>query len=495
MRFKFRGILVVSALISVLVVPPAVAGHQQADCLLTLAGQTAPGGAIGTSPHGAFRNGSVLYTLRGDHLTTFDINDVGEVRVARQDRLVNLGATDHQGGVAYRSGYLYVVSEAGLEVFDLRTVRGGPTGTAPGFVSRTATPHYRRVAVNGNLLAALYPASDLPCVPGVTPGCGNEIDLWNISDPSAPALVGRIQARNTMFVAFEDIAFANGFLYATGMGGTFAFNVGNPAAPATIFSSGTRGEFLVTNGMNLIGIGQRTLIGVFSIGPAGRLDHFAVYTLPALFNHANNYRFHPQATFDEQNRLITMIDEINPMTSRPARTVAFNVFDLSVPKFEGSDPRMYESTSFTYPDEMKWDPIAVGPYVYVNGELSGSQAWGACGIIAGKLELGAIGNLPCGGAEMRGWVTSPNRIRSVELFLDNTSLGFARLGQERLDISSAHPVYNWAVNVNVDQVPRGERTFRVVATDHLGNSRQVHSQTFFFGGPGQNCSTRRRGVR
>jgi hypothetical protein len=493
MRLNFRIVLL--GLLSVfLIVPGAIASHYVADCQLSLVGSTAPTSEFFTSPHGTFRNGSVIYLLRGEALTTLNVTDVGNVEIARQDRLTSLAAREKEGGVTYADGIMYVSSEAGLEIFDLRNTHGGVAGRAPTLLSRTITPHYRRLAVQGNLLAALYPGYDLPCVPGVTPGCSNSIDLYNISDLTAPVLVGRIDSRQSnSFVAFNDIAFTNGFLYTTGYGGTHAFSVANPSAPAMVRILPQQGTFLVTNGTTLLGIGQKTLIGVFVVGPGSALNQFNVYTLPSIVDRSNRLMFHQEAFFDEQNRLITMIDEEDPMyPMRPARTIAFDVFDLSIPKFEGFDDRIYESVTFTETDEVKHDPVAVGPYIYVNGEISGAQTWGACGLMSGRLEHDFMQSLTCGGAELRGWVTGTNKITRVELFLDNSSLGTARLGQQRHDVSSVTPVSGWAVNVNLDQVSRGEHTFRVVVTDVAGNTRQVHSKTMFFNGPGQNCTTRRR---
>ena len=66
-----------------------------------------------------------------------------------------------------------------------------------------------------------------------------------------------------------------------------------------------------------------------------------------------------------------MVDEMDPQTLQPARTFAFDVFDYDVPMFEGKDPREYEQVSYTQGDEVKFNPLAVGPFVYVIGEVSG----------------------------------------------------------------------------------------------------------------------------
>lgn len=490
MRLNFRIVLLA---LLVVAAPAAFASHYTADCPVTLVGATAPTSEMFNSPHGVFKNGSVIYMLRGETLTTLNVSDVGEVDIARQDRIASLAGREKEGGVTYGDGILYVSSEHGLEVFDLRNVHGGANGEPPSRISHTITPHYNRLTVNGNVLAALYSGLDLPCTPGHTPGCTNYIDLYSIADLAAPLHIARINSGAlSSFVAFNDIAFVNGFLFSTGFGGTHVFNVSDAAAPTIARIYPTRGNFLVTNGSNLLGIGQETLIGVFFVGPGTNLSQHAVYTLPSIMDHSNPLMFHPEAAFDDNNHLITMIDEKNPMTGKSARTVAFDVFDMTIPLWNGYDDRLYENVSLTDTDEVKWDPLAVGPFIYVNGEVSGAQTYGACGQMAGELELGLLGSLPCGGAEIHGWVTGAHKITDVEVYLDNSSLGHAALGRERADVSSKTPVTGWSVVVNLDQVTRGEHLFRVVATDVMGNTRQIHSKQIFFNGPGQNCTTRKR---
>lgn len=491
MRFRVRGIFAV-ALAGALMAPAASASHLEADCPLSFVGQVAPAGDFYLSPHGAFRNGSVVYMLRGNMLTTLNETTVGDLSIAREDELPDLAARGSDAATTYADGYLYVASESGLEIFDLRNTREG--GSAPVFSSRTQSPHYKRLSVSGNLLAAVYPIEDMPCVAGVTPGCSNWIDIWSIADPTAPTLVSRISSNSTLFVGFNDVLFLNGFLWATGVNGTYAFNIANPAAPTTVMINPTTGSFLETNGSNMMAIGQETLIGVFTVGPGARLNYFSVLTLPAIVDRSNDIMFHPQVAFDASNRLVTLIDEKDPLTLEPARTIAFDVFDFSVPLWEGSSPRIYENISWVTPDEVKWDPVVVGPYVYVNGEMSGTQVYGACGLLAGRIEFDNIMSLPCGGAQLRGWVTGSTRVSEVEVFLDDSSLGVAQIGSVRTDISSRTPVLNWRLPVNLDQIPQGEHLFRVVATDSSGNRRQISSQTVYFGGPGRNCSVRRRGI-
>ena len=491
MRVNFRVLL---GLLSSLLAVPAFANHFQSDCPLTLVGQTAPTSDFQSSPHGAFRSASNVYLLRGQTLTTLTTTDLGDVQIARQDRVDSLRATEEQSAVAYENGFMYVASgDAGLEIFNLSNTTGGSAGIPPVLVSRTMVPHYKRIAVSGNVLAGVFPADDLPCVAGENRGCDNSVDIYDITDRTAPVLASRISTRTSRFyVGFNDVTFANGFLWTVGLGGTHAFNVSNPSIPTIVAAYEMKGNYFVSNHTTLLGIGQKTQIGVFFVGPGATLGYFAVYTLPAIADLENEIMFHPQAFFDDTSHLITMIDEVNPMTGGSARTVAFDVFDMSVAKWEGSSDRIYEDLTMVSPDEVKFDPLAVGPFVYVNGDVSGAQKYGSCGQIAGKLEFDTMQSLPCGGSELHGYVSAVNRIRTVEVFLDNGSLGLARLGNLRHDIVSPNPVTGWALNVNLDQVAKGEHLFRVVVTDVTGNSRQVFSRSIYFGGPGSNCSTRRR---
>src|SRR5262249_5166675 len=157
----------------------------------------------------------------------YTVTDLGDLQLARpDDTLGTLAARESNGGVAFSAGFLFISSEAGLEIFDLRNVRAG--GSAPLLVSRTPGLHYRRLAVNGNLLAALYPALDYPCVVNGTPSCYNQIDLYNIANLAAPVRVSTISSVNSLFIGFNDIAFNQGALIATGIGGTYGFNVNNP---------------------------------------------------------------------------------------------------------------------------------------------------------------------------------------------------------------------------------------------------------------------------
>ena len=471
-----------------------------ASCPVTLVAQNAPTSDFYKSPHGIFRFGSQVFELRGQTLTTYTVTDLGDMQVAREDFIGALAGRESNGGVAFRSdGFLFVSSEAGIEIFDLRSVR--PGGNAPLLVSRTPNVHYRRLAVFGNMLAALFPATDMPCFVNGSATCFSVIDLYNISNLSAPVKVGSIAATNLALVtSFNDIAFNFGILFATGFNGTVGYNVDNPAAPAFVTTVTTPGTFLVSNGTNLLGIGGDTQILTYTVNAPGTSNFVLVpltlHTVaPIQFERANPIVFHPQASIDNQGlRLITMIDELDPQTLKPARTIAFDVFDYGVFMYEGSLPRVYEQISYIPTnDEVKYNPLAVGPLVYVVGELSGLQTYGACGQMSGKIEFSGIVGLGCAGAELHGWVTGALKITNVELFLDGGSLGSANItGPPRIDVPSTTPVTPWKIAVNLDQTPKGLHVIRAVGTDVNGNRRQFASVSVQFPGPGSNCVVRRR---
>jgi len=495
MRVNFRIFLLVVLTLGILT-PTAFADHFTANCPLSLVGSN-PAGATPffQSPRGAFKNGSVVYLLRGGRITTLSVTDLGDVQIGRDDVLNTLSGRENEGGVAYSNGFLFMSTEAGLEIFDLRNTRGGAGGVAPSLVSRTPGLHYRQLTVSGNLLAGVYPAYDLPCAPLGTTDCRNSIDIYSIADLGAPALISRTFS-NIPFRGFNDVEFANGFLYATGLGGTFAFSVVDPFRPLQVSGlTNSPGTFLVGGGGNsLVGVGQEGQIAVYTTNPGGNLSLFTVFTLPAIVDRANLLMFHREAWFDA-GRLIALVDEKNPLTGESARTIAFDVFDFTVPLFEGASDRIYENVSYTLADEIKYSPIASGPYVYVVGEISGAQVWGVCGQIAGQIAFDGVSSLACGGAELRGTVTGQQKIMSVEVFLDGNLLGTATLGHEQLTSGSRTPVSNWRLSVNLDQTPAGAHTVRAIATDANGNRRQFASQSVNFPGPGGNCSTRRRGLK
>jgi hypothetical protein len=486
--------------LAVIAAVPLLADHFQADCPLTLVGSNLGSSNFSGSPHGVFYNSATkqAFELRGSYLTTYNVTDVGDLQVVRDDFIGNLGARETGGGVTFGNGYMYVSSEAGLEIYDLRGVRAG--GTAPLFVSRTAGLHYRRLAVNPatNMLAALYPSTDIPCTPtGLQ--CFNAIDVFSVADPRNPVRLTSIASNQGTIPlrGINDIAFNYGYLIATGTTGTAAYMFTPTNVPLIVNATNQPGTFLVSNGTNLLGVGNDTSVLVYNFSPSGGFSQFYYATLdPSLtIDRENPVVFHPQGTFDEAGgRLIMMVDERNPQTLLPARTIAFDVFDFDVPKLEGSDPRIYDVVSFTTTDEVKWNPVAVGPYVYTVGEMSGLQTWGACGFMTGRIELDNVTQLSCGGANIHGWITGREKIANVELFLDQGSLGSFTIDPKtpvRNDVASATPVYSWNATVNLDQTARGTHTLRLVSTDVLSNKRQVASVILNFPGAPQNCTPRR----
>jgi len=499
MRVLSRLALVVLA-VAVLSAPTAIADQYGASCPLTLVATNAAPTAFYQSPHGVFRFGTQVFALRGQTLTTYAVTDLGDMQIAREDFIGALAARETKGGVAFNAGFMYISSEAGLEIYDLRNVRAG--GTAPILVSRTPGLRYHRLAVSGTTLAALYPATDLPCSaigPLGLQSCFNAIDIYSVANPAAPVRVSSISTFLNPIGGYNDIAFNFGFLIGTANNGTIAWNVTNPATPSFAGGSTTPGTFLVSNGSNLLAIGNDNVIITQIINPTpGAPAFFNPFTYHTTANlqveRSNPIIFHPQGAFDEANgRLITMIDELDYATLQPARTIAFDVFDYATAMLEGRDPRQYEQVSYTQGDEVKWNPLAVGSLVYVVGEMTGTQTYGACGIMTGRIEFDSIAGTVCGGSEIHGWVTGTLKITNVELFLDGGSLGSASLaGPPRIDIPSTTPVSNWRVFANLDSITKGIHVLRAVGTDANGMRRQFSSQTILFPGPGSNCVARRR---
>jgi hypothetical protein len=491
MRVFVRIALVVALGVAAL---PAFADHLLAECPLQVVATNPPSTAFYLSPHGIFRFNDQVFVLRGQTLSTYNVTALGDLQIAREDFIGTLGARETNGGVTFMNGFLYLSSEAGLEIYDLRGVRAG--GTAPLLVSRTSGLHYRRLTVNSsNILVGVYPATDLPCYANGSSTCFNSFDIFNVSDPTNPVRIGSVSTNSNFFLGFNDVAFINGFLIATGNGGTFSFNMSNPALPALVSSDATAGTFLVRSNFDLVAVGTDSAVETYNVSSGGLLTPLLIHTISALqVDRANPIMFHPQGWIDEQaGRLIMMVDDKDPATLKPARTFAFDVFDYTVPQYEGSDPRVYEYVSYTQGDEVKYNPLTVGPYVYVVGENSGLQVYGACQIVTGHIDWTNTGALICGGTEIHGWVTGSQKIASVELFLDGGSLGTASLsGPPRTDVPSKTPVTPWRINVNLDATPAGLHLLRAIGTDSLGNRVQFASQPVLFGGPGQNCTTRRR---
>ena len=500
MRVGFRVALVVVILLSAGTMP---ADHVQGECPLTLVDSTTAVTDFDLSPHGVFRSGTLVYVLRGNILTTYSTSDAGNLTIAREDFLGNLQAREVNGGVTFGNNMLYISSEAGLEVYDLTNTRVG--GTAP--VRRSVTPglHYRRLTVSGNRLAGLYPSTDLPCYPlgSTTPLCNNQIEILDVSNPAAPIRIGVVQSRQrTEYRGLNDIAFNQGYLMAVSEEGLSAIDITNPSNPIRSTFVGFPGKWLVSNGTDFIGVGTDSDINIFSVRPGMSpfLLRTSLLTLPQYLTieRSNAIRFNRHAFWDEANgRLVTMVEEIDPMTLDAARTIAFDVFDLTLPLFEGAAERIYEDVTILDDEEVKHNPVVVGPYVYVIGEESGLQTYGACGGTTGRIELEGPHHLTCSGAEIHGWVTGQFKVVAVEVFLNNTPLGPATLGGPlRGEVSSSTPVTPWRIRVNLDATARGEYQLRAIGTDILGRRRQFAMQRIFFEGPGQNCrNTRRRAVR
>src|SRR5205807_10005838 len=262
-----RLALVVLA-VAVLSAPTAVADQYQATCPLTLVATNAGPTAFYQSPHGVFRFGSQVFALRGQTLTTYTVTDLGDMQIAREDFIGALAARETKGGVAFNAGFLYVSSEAGLEIYDLRNVRAG--GTAPILISRTPGLRYHRLAVSGTTLAALYPATDLPCsaVFTVVPNsCFNQIDIYSVANPLTPVRVSTLSTFVNPLGGYNDIAFNFGILVAAANGSTVAWNLTNPASPTAMSGAAVPGTFLVSNGSNLLGVGNDGSIITYTITP------------------------------------------------------------------------------------------------------------------------------------------------------------------------------------------------------------------------------------
>jgi hypothetical protein len=473
---------------------PAFSQPSQANCPLTLVASNPPASSFGFSPKGVFRTGNRVYVLRGQFLTTYTVTDLGDMQIAREDFINKLANRTNIGATAFGNNTLYVASEAGLETVNLANVTaGGPAVPDPIRVSGT---NYHRLAISGsgNVLAALYPATEMPCPPSTV--CPTFVDLWNVTNPAAPVRVASISSTTSVVGGFNDVAFNYNNLVVTGTAGTVVYDVSNLSLPRIIGTNATPGTFLVSNGTNLLAVGNDTQILTFSVtNPFSFLIPMTLHSLATLqVGRANRIVFHPQAYIDDtNNRLITMVDEMDPNRLGSARTIAFDVFDYTVPMLEGRDPRVYESVSWLEGDELKYNPVAVGPLVYVVGETTGLQTYGACGQMAGAIELSNATTLPCGGAEIHGWITGAQKINSVELFLDNASLGFATIGgPQRIDIPSTTPVFTWRIGTVLDATSRGNHILRAVGTDANNNRRQFTSMNVFFPGAGQNCANRRR---
>jgi hypothetical protein len=493
MRVWSRIALVVVVLLTA---SSGFADHFIAECPLSLVDSTPGVTDYELSPRGVFRSGSLVYVLRGNVLTTYSTNDVGNLQVAREDYVASMAARETEGGAAFSDGYLFLSSEAGLEIFDLRNTRAG--GTAPTLVSRTAGLHYRRLAVNANRLAGLYPSTDMPCYPDGTAYCANRIDIFDITNLLTPVFRSTIPSTAiSLYRGWNDIAFNFGYLIAVSEASLNAFDLTNIALPVRIYNTPFPGQWLVSNGGDYVAVGRDGTIDSFQVRPgmAPFLLRTKLLALPyyLTIERSNGIRFNRNAYWDDTTgRLITMIDEVDPQTLKAARTIAFDVFDYTVQQYEGQVERIYEDVTMLSDEERKHNPVVVGPFVYVIGEETGLQSYGACGNVTGRIELESPFYLTCNGAEIHGWVTGTQKIVNVEIFLGNTPLGAATLGTQRDNVSSTTPVRNFRINVNLDNTVRGEYQLRAIGTDILGNRRQFAMKRLFFPGPGSNCIVPRR---
>lgn len=493
MRVWSRIALVVVVLLAA---SSVFADHYIGECPLSLVDSTPAATDYELSPRGVFRYGSLVFALRGNVLTTYTTNDVGNLQIAREDFMASMAARETEGGVAFADGFLYVSSEAGLEIFDLRNTRVG--GVAPTIISRTPGLHYRRLAVNANRLAGLFPSTDMPCYPDGTAYCSNRVDLFDITNLTAPSFRSSILSTQfSIYRGWNDIAFNYGTLIALSEVSLSAFDLTNMAVPMRISNTPYGGQWLVSNGGDFVAVGRDGSIDSFTVRP-GLVPFFLrtkylILPYDLTIERGNGIRFNRNAWWDDATgRLVTMIDEIDPQTLKSARTIAFDVFDYTVQQFEGSVERIYEDVTMLSDDERKHNPVVVGPFIYVVGEETGIQSYGACGNVTGRIELESPFHLTCGGSAIHGWVTGNQKIQNVEIFLGNTPLGAATLGTQRDNISSTTPVRNFRINVNLDNTARGEYQLRAIGTDILGRRRQFAMKRLYFPGPGQNCTVPRR---
>lgn len=498
MRVMSRVALVVIVAFGFSAFPLLAQPNLQADCPMALVSNHAATSDFSLSPHGVFRSNSQVFVLRGQTLSTYNVTDTGDFEPFQEAQIGSMAARETTGGTAFSNGFLFVSSEAGLEIFDLRGIRPGPT--VPPLVSRTPGLHYHQLAVSGNILAALFPIIDMPCYPNGSSFCFNSVDLFDITNMNAPVMVGSISSLQTRsFLGWNDIAFNQGFLFITGEAGTVGFNISDPVHPLNLGQTGIPGKFLISNGTNLLAVGNDSTISIYTVGLNGAITLFQTYVIPAeTLDRANPIVFHREGFIDDQNgRMVTMIDELDRETLKPARTIAIDVFDFTVPLYEGAYERIYENVSYTMPDEVKFNPLAAGSYVYVVGSNSGLQAYGACGTMVGKIEWDGTAAFNCGSAEIRGWITGAQKIANVEVLLDNGSLGTTTVGGvPRTDVSSRTPVYTWHLPFDTSVLAQSSasptiHTLRAIGTDAFGNRRQFASQRFVLI-QGANCTNRRR---
>src|SRR6476469_10949665 len=86
--------------------PVLHADHLQADCPLTLVSNNPAVSDFSLSPHGVFRSGSLVYVLRGQTLSPYNVTDTGEMQLVREDFVGSMGAHESNGGTAFSNGFL-----------------------------------------------------------------------------------------------------------------------------------------------------------------------------------------------------------------------------------------------------------------------------------------------------------------------------------------------------------------------------------------------------
>ena len=286
-----------------------------------------------------------MFALRGQTLTTYTVTDLGDMQIAREDFIGALAARETKGGVAFNAGFLYVSSEAGLEIYDLRNVRAG--GTAPILVSRTPGLRYHRLAISGNVLAALYPGHR-PAVlrerhARPIPNCFNQIDIYNVANPLAPgprqhALDVPQPARR---LQRHRLQLRRPRRRGQRRHGRLEHHQSRRADARRRRSPFRARSWSATARTSSASATTRRSSPTRS-RPTGP-TFFTPFTYHSTANlqveRANPIIFHPQAAFDEANgRLITMIDELDHQTLQPARTIAFDVFDYATAMLRRARP-------------------------------------------------------------------------------------------------------------------------------------------------------------
>ena len=258
MRVLSRLALVVLA-VAVLSAPTAVADQFQADVPVDAGRRPTPDRPRSTSRRTASSaSASQVFVLRGQTLTTYTVTDLGDMQIAREDFIGALAARETNGGVAFNNGFLYVCSEAGLEIFDLRNVRAGGTAPSSSRARRACTTTGWPSAATR--WPALYPATDLPCSAN-QPRRPASTRSTSTTSPTRSSPV-RVSSLSTFAQSARRLQRHRLQLRlphrrrrtAAPSPGTSA----NPAAADARRRRRRPGTFLVSNGTNLLGVGNDT---------------------------------------------------------------------------------------------------------------------------------------------------------------------------------------------------------------------------------------------